>query len=142
MISVVPAFVILIFETVLNICQSSVKNDFVFLDATGNVCKALSNCSKFLCYEMCVHNPHSGEPDIPIAGLVTNDQSEVTLRSFFNKFLHCEKTLFGCGHRQKPLHIRIGRSYVLKLLLHSSNCETVQEFSARAYRVAYRYCFG
>ena len=61
------------------------------MDATGNVIRPLKNGKKLLYYKRSFANATEGSSTIPIAGMLTSDQSEPRILNFIRTFQYAER---------------------------------------------------
>ena len=63
----------------------------IFWDATGNVVRRGDDGKRFLYYELTVANPISGKMGIPVASMISDDQSLPTVSDWLSSFRQAEK---------------------------------------------------
>ena len=91
-----------------------------------NICK---NVSEFTV---------EGEPSLPVAEMVTSDQSAGNIRAFFERFRRDESRLYS-AHMSMPRQINTDYSRAIQLaMLKEFNNETMVDFLARAFRIVTR----
>ena len=78
------------------------------------------------------------EPPLPVAEMVTSDQSAGNIRTFIERFRRDESRLYN-GHMSGPRQINADYSRAILLaVLKEFNNETMVNFLARAFRIVNR----
>ncbi|CAC5394834.1 unnamed protein product [Mytilus coruscus] len=93
-----PFSIICYTEEQIRLMKSLKKNGslVIYLDATGKVVRKIQNQTKKpFYYAACVKSPVKGESSMPVAEMVTNDHTSVSIASFALKLRHATSIVFG-----------------------------------------------
>jgi hypothetical protein len=67
--------------------------DISYIDATGTIVKDYDD-KRVLYYALVVRHPKEGNPPLPVAEMITNDQSAYSIRTFLERFRRDESLVF------------------------------------------------
>ena len=118
----------------LQLFHKFASNLCLFWDATGSIVRKSDTKKQFLYYELTLENPLKGKMGIPIAAMMSEDQSLPTILDWMTSFRHSEKQKFGHSNLCRPKSIISDKSWVFILAaLKVFNSETLQQFLSRAW---------
>ena len=133
-IGIYPLVVHMWNESQVRLWHGRCKNDISYLDATGTLI-ADHGGKRVLYYALVIRHPVEGEPPLPVAEMVTSDQSAGNIRTFIERFRRDESRLYN-GHMSGPRQINTDYSRAILLaVLKEFNNETMVNFLARAFRI-------
>ena len=136
-IGIHPLLVHMWTETQVKLWHDRCKNDISYPDATGTLI-ANHGGKRVLYYALVIRHPVEGEPSLPVAEMVTSDQSAGNIRAFIERFQRDESRLYS-GHMSMPRQINTDYSRAILLaMLKEFNNETMVDFLARAVRIVTR----
>ena len=87
----------------------------LFWDATGSVVRRAEDGRQFLYYELIVSNPDKKSMGIPVAAMLSEDQSLPTILDWMQCFRQSEKKLYGFSKTVQPKSITSNQSWVFIL---------------------------
>ena len=106
----------------------------LYWDATGNVVRRGEDGKKFLYYELTIANSNLGNMGIPVAAMISNDQSLPTIVDWIESFRHGEKKIFGHSNLCQPRCITSDQSWVFILAaLKVLNNESLDQYLMRLW---------
>ena len=109
-------------------------DDISYLDATGTIV-ANHNGKRVLYYGLVVRHPNEGDPSVPVAEMVTSDQSTGNIRTFLERFRRDESRIYS-GRLTSPRQLNTDYSRAILLaVLKEFNNETMETFLQRAFRI-------
>ncbi len=130
-----PLYVYFFLESSVRMWHDLCQKQVVFIDATGGLVEK-QNSKELLYYEIIFKHPIPGLAAIPVAGMITDCQTEPRIADFFLNFRHAEKSLFGHSNISQPLQINVDNSWAIILaLLRCFNVETLVEYLNRCYNI-------
>lgn len=93
---------------------------------------------RVLYYALVVRHPKEGNPPLPVAEMITNDQSAYSIRTFLERFRRDESLVFK-GNVTIPRQLNSDYSKAIILaVLKEFNAETLNAFLARAFKILQR----
>ena len=130
-----PLYIYFFLESSVRIWHDLCRKQVVFIDATGGLVEK-QNSKELLFYEIIFKHPIPGQAAIPIAGMITDSQTEPCIADFLLNFWQAEKSLFGHSNITRPLQFNIDNSWAIILaLLRCFNVETLAEYLNRRYNI-------
>ena len=134
-----PFSVICFNDTSVRLYHEMAKYSPLFCDATGTIVsvpKIDSVKTTVYYYSIVIKHPVDGKAPIPVAELITNDHTVLSLCYFMETFRRAEGLVFGFSAITNPLQFIIDRSMVLLLsILHVYNSESLQDYLERTFRI-------
>ena len=132
-ISVNVSFLIEYFCNIFDIIEGGIRVfhdlsrfDAVTWDATAKVVKTRLTENPLYYYELTVRNPTTGKISLPVAIMISSDQSEPTMKHWMTCFRNDEKRIYGANK-----YLNLSKSTVivqLYLLLQQWNFLTVKTY--------------
>jgi hypothetical protein len=114
-------------ENQVRLWHGRCKNDISYLDATGTLV-ANHGGKRVLYYALVIRHPVEGEPSLPVAEMVTSDQSAGNIRAFIERFRRDESRLYN-DHMSMPRQVNTDYSRAILLaVLKEFNNETMVDF--------------
>lgn len=106
----------------------------LFWDATGSIVRKSDEGKQFLYYELAMENPKEHQMGIPIAAMITEDQSLPTVLDWMSCFRQAEKKKYGYCHLVVPKIIVSDQSWVFILTaMNIFNGENLQQYLQRTW---------
>ena len=131
-----PFYLHLFNENSIRIWHDFCTNKVVYIDATGNLVHSLDNKKEFLYYEVVFRNPIEKNAAIPIAGLLTDSQTEPRISDFLQSFRHAEKRLFGHANLSQPRQFNVDISWaIINSILRTFNNENLNDYIHRCWAI-------
>ena len=136
-IGIYPLVVHMWNESQVRLWHGRCKNDISYFDATGtSIADHGGKC--VLYYALVIRHPVEGEPPLPVAEMVTSDQSAGNIRTLIERFRRDKSRLYN-DHMSGPRQINTDSSQAILLaVLKEFNNETMVNFLARAFRIVNR----
>jgi hypothetical protein len=126
-------------DTSVRLYHEMAKYSPLFCDATGTIVsvpKIDGVKTTVYYYSIVIKHPVDGKAPIPVAELITNDHTVLSLCYFMETFRRAEGLVFGLSAITNPLQFIIDRSMVLLLsILHVYNSESLQDYLERTFRI-------
>ena len=110
------------------------RHQVALMDATRNVVRPLTTGKKLLYYEISFPNPSKGGSTIPIAGMLTSDQSEPRILNFIRTFQYAERQVRKTNVQPVLFNTDWGLA-ILCGLMKQFNRETMKEYISRCWRI-------
>ena len=134
-----PFSVICFNDTSVRLYHEMAKYGPLFCDATGTIVSVRNMDGVKMTvyyYAIVIKHPVDGKAPIPVAELITNDHTVLSLSYFMETFRRAEGLVFGFSSITNPLQFIIDRSMVLLLsILHVYNSESLQDYLERTFRI-------
>jgi hypothetical protein len=124
-------------ESGIRIWHELCKTSVVFFDATGTVVeKSKNNSKEILYYELVFQNKLGGSSCIPVAGFLSDNQSEVAITHFLHNIQHAEKRLYGHSKKSQPKQVNVDNSMaIIVSVLKAFNLESLDDYLNRCWRI-------
>ena len=74
--------IILIDEPMATLYHEHVRNDMLYIDATGTATDRIKRYSKILYYVAAIRHPFGKSPPIPVADCITTSHDQISIRYF------------------------------------------------------------
>jgi len=128
-ITIEPIVLLFWTENGLRLWHELVCCNIAFLDATGSVVRKMPGCSRILYYELTIRNPIGGGSGVPIAAMLSSNQTVSVIGNFLQSFRDAEKRLYGFRNQVKPAVIKVDFAMALIMsLLRVFNQQDIAEY--------------
>lgn len=134
--SISPLCIHFFTEFGIRLWHSLCTRNIAFFDATGTVVQKTESGTELLYYELVFQHTVKGASCIPIAGFLSDQQTEVQIKYFLNAMQQAEKRYFGHSGVSQPMQVNVDHSMaIIVALIKSFNVETLDEYLNRCWRV-------
>ena len=126
--------IILMDQPMVMLYHQTVKNDILFIDATGSVVKQPKYLKKILYYACVI--PYNLSPPVPVAEFISSNQDQFAIRRFFAMIHEKEYQKYGPSGLTNPRLIVLDFSMALiQAALQEFTNESIHQYLDRTYRI-------
>ena len=126
--------VVLMDQIMAMLYHEHIKNDVLYIDATGSVTNQIKWLSKVLYYVAVIRHPYGKTPPLPIADYVTNKHDQFSIGDFL-KMIH-EREYRKYGETTNPRMVMTDFSWAIILACLKQFCnESITDYLDRSYRL-------
>ena len=116
--------------------HQTVRNDILFIDATGSVVRQPRYLKKILYYACVIRHPYNLSPPVPVAEFISSNQDQFAIRRFFSMIHEKEYQKYGPSGLTNPRLIVLDFSMALiQAALQEFTNESLKQYLDRTFGI-------
>ena len=127
--------IILLDEPMATLYHEHVRNDILYIDATGRVTENVKGCNRILYYVAAIRHPFGKSPPIPIAEYITTSHDQYSIRQFLMA-IHEKEYRRNKANIANPWLVMTDYSWAILLACMKEFCySSLEEYLNRTFRI-------